>query len=1593
MTTRSGARGRRTFAVAVVGLAMAAAVALPAQAATAPDTVIDSAPAALTTSASATVTFHATVSGATFTCRRDGGAAARCTSPFSMTKLAAGAHTLVVTATASGLADPSPATVSWVVDLAAPSVPTGVSVTTDGASNTVSWTASTDDVAVGGYDVFRGGVLVGSVGAVTTYTDSAVTNGAIYGYTVRAKDTAGHVSAQSLTSSVKVLAPYDPHLTRAPYLTDLVGNHVAINFATDQSGGSASIVYGAVDGSGACTPTTAVASGRTTITVGPVTEYQWTSQVDVPASGTYCYRVRLGATDLLGSNGSPRFVTQVAFGASTPFAFDVFGDWGQVPASPGEATDLSNLMTQMAASGARFAVSVGDNGYPNGNQVDYGDLQQTSTSAIFSPRSWTVPGSTLPIFTAAGNHGLAGVTHADITTWTQSRVVSTSGGRYANDVYCCLNGSSSVNYGSEWYAFDVGNARFYVLDSAWGDLNAGTASPYANDALAHFAPGTPEYQWLLNDLQTHTPQLKFAFSHYPLYSDNPSQPSDTFLQGAANLEGMLGRNGVQVLFNGHAHIYQRNTASSAGMPITYITGGGGGTPEPVGPCVVTNDAYAIGWSPTTSTGSACGRGRAPTSASALYHFLKVSVNGTSVTVSPTDSTGRTFDVQTYAFKVPPDTYLDSTPTAGTTSASATFAFHASGSPATFACSLDGAAAKACTSPISYNGLAQAPHTFSVTATVSKSKDATPATFAWTVDSTPPSDPASLSATSSSPFQVDLAWPASSDNTGVTGYDVFRDGSLYASLGPVTSYSDTNVLGSSTHAYAVRARDVAGNVSGLVSAPAVTTAAPPVPIVADGFENGLGRWSPSVGLTVETATVHGGSQAVEGSTANGATYAKLALPGGPYADSYSRVWFDVVSGPSQVNLLRLRDAGGASLGYVYVETTGQLGFHDDATGVNTLSSVVPAPGWHALELHLQTGAAPGALGAVQVWLDNALVPDLSSTSIDVGSSPVAGLQIGEVQGGLTYDVAFDDVAFGTSRLGPVADSTPPSPPASVTADPTSPFATHVSWTAATDDVGVTSYTLLRDGAPLATLDGTTTSYDDTSVLASTTYSYTVVASDLAGNSSVPSAAATVTTPAAALPLFADGFESGGLGSWNSTSGLVVESAQVNSGSFAAEASSPTGVTFAKKTLPGGPYPDAYARVAFDVLAQGGQTTLLRLRDSATGSVGYVYLSPTGRLAFTGGPAVATVGLTSTVTPGPGWHALELHIVSAGASSLVEVWLDGVAVPGLTAPVDLGTAGPVSVLQIGDTSSSTGGWDIVYDDVAFSTSRLGPVGDVIAPTAPLVSAVASSPFQVDLTWVASADASGVVGYDVYRDGLLLASVGPTVTSWSDTGVQGATTHTYAVVARDASANVSAPGSSTVTTPAAAAPLWSDGFESGLVPPWTTVTGLLVQSTTVRSGAVAAESATPTGASFAKKSLGSTYPDAYAKVSFLVKSQAAQTTLLRLRDTPTGSGGYVYLSAGGNLAFRSDALSGGTVSTVGPGPGWHTVELHLRVGAAVGQNGVAEVWLDGVPVPALTNTSINVGASPIGVLQVGDTVSTSAGWDVVYDDAAFSTSRMGV
>jgi endoglucanase len=82
-------------------------------------------------------------------------------------------------------------------DTTPPSVPTGLRVTgTTSSSASLAWTASTDNVGVAGYDVYRGTTKVGSP-TTASFTESGLTASTAYTYTVRARDAAGNVSASS----------------------------------------------------------------------------------------------------------------------------------------------------------------------------------------------------------------------------------------------------------------------------------------------------------------------------------------------------------------------------------------------------------------------------------------------------------------------------------------------------------------------------------------------------------------------------------------------------------------------------------------------------------------------------------------------------------------------------------------------------------------------------------------------------------------------------------------------------------------------------------------------------------------------------------------------------------------------------------------------------------------------------------------------------------------------------------------------------------------------------------------------------------------------------------------------------------------------------------------------------------------------------------------------------------------------------------------------------------------------------------------------------------------------------------------------------
>ena len=100
------------------------------------------------------------------------------------------------------------------------------------------------------------------------------------------------------------------------------------------------------------------------------------------------------------------------------------------------------------------------------------------------------------------------------------------------------------------------------------------------------------------------------------------------------------------------------------------------------------------------------------------------------------------------------------------------------------------------------------------------------TTAASNDVTNPSDPTGLGAVAISSGRVDLSWTASTDNVGVTGYEIFRNGTLLTSVGAVTTFADTTAAPSTAYTYQVRAFDAAGNRSGLSASASTTTPAAP-----------------------------------------------------------------------------------------------------------------------------------------------------------------------------------------------------------------------------------------------------------------------------------------------------------------------------------------------------------------------------------------------------------------------------------------------------------------------------------------------------------------------------------------------------------------------------------------------------------------------------------------------------------------------------------------------------------------------------------------------------------------------------------------------
>ena len=157
---------------------------------------------------------------------RDGVLIATVTTPaFDDTGLAPATYTYTVDAfdtaspaNRSAQSDPAAGVVGTAADVVAPSTPTNVAAATTpdihGRNVTITWSASTDNVGVTNYAIFRNGALIGSVnGSTLTFVDTNLPAGT-YPYTVDAADSAANRSAQSSPAASAVVAndpPPAPH--------------------------------------------------------------------------------------------------------------------------------------------------------------------------------------------------------------------------------------------------------------------------------------------------------------------------------------------------------------------------------------------------------------------------------------------------------------------------------------------------------------------------------------------------------------------------------------------------------------------------------------------------------------------------------------------------------------------------------------------------------------------------------------------------------------------------------------------------------------------------------------------------------------------------------------------------------------------------------------------------------------------------------------------------------------------------------------------------------------------------------------------------------------------------------------------------------------------------------------------------------------------------------------------------------------------------------------------------------------------------------------------------------------------------------------
>ena len=382
------------------------------------------------------------------------------------------------------------------------------------------------------------------------------------------------------------------------------------------------------------------------------------------------------------------------------------------------------------------------------------------------------------------------------------------------------------------------------------------------------------------------------------------------------------------------------------------------------------------------------------------------------------------------------------------------------------------------------------------------------------------------------------------------------------------------------------------------------------------------------------------------------------------------------------------------------------------------------------------------------------------------------------------------ASAFSGTATAVTQTPPTAPGSLTPSVISTSEIDLTWTASTSTVGLANYIVQRcqgsgctNYTQIASFPATTTSYNDTGLAASTSYSYRVQASDTSGNLSALSNVVSATTqgpPSTPTNLTATAASAGKINlSWNASSssaGLanyIVQRCQGAGCTSFSQIGTPTGTSFGDTGLTQG------TTYVYQVQAKDVNGNLSGLSNSASATTQTPPTAPTNVNAS----ATSAVQITVTWTASSSTVGLANYIVQrctgAGCTNFAQV-----GTPTATTFNDSGLSGNTTYnyqVQAVDTSGNLS----AFSGVATATTQTPQ-----PPSAPgNLTASAAGTTQINLSWTASTSNVGLANYFVQRcqgtgctNFVQVAS--PTATNYNDTGLTPGTSYSYQVQGVDKS-----------------------------------------------------------------------------------------------------------------------------------------------------------------------------------------------------------------